>query len=352
MSYNTIEKFEMLVERMGFSVARKLLSVSLGFSAQGIEPFKVKITENLVADPTIEQKIDAIWRDVVFGGNRLVKIFKAVSQTKFDAIDNFFTAASSTLAPHAFTSSFPFPVDQATLDTCNTDLVFCDYSTQAISATRDVKCAILSNKAYFTKTEPVPRSQLSASGQAQIPQGVEVFCRRRVSTQCFHAVILDESTRNIFVAVDVSSLPNTEAGIEFNKLHSYLRDTVRQQLTQGENLFLAIDKLYEEVDQGRIHSVSFVTDDGNTDTIKLPSLSSNGCIKLDQYHAAGEDATSVLSKFKVTKLWDLQDLAVGVELNGRRAMLNSNGPLDKLLIHNCTKLTENILVLDKVLAHI
>ncbi|ELA7005581.1 hypothetical protein RA807_002866 [Vibrio parahaemolyticus] len=351
MTYTATEKFEMLVTRLGFAIARKVLAPALGFSAQGVEPFKAKITERLVTDPSISTKIDDIWRDVVFGGNRKVKIYKSVNQAMFDTINNFFTTSMAGSPPHVYKQSFPFPVTDTVLDTCNTDLVLCDYSTTVLSASRTIKCAILSNKAHYTKTEPVSRSKLTTAGQIQIPQGAELFCRKRVSTQCFHAIILDESTKNVFVAVDVSALPNQEADIEFLNLRNYLRDTVRANLITTGNLFPAIERLYNDVD-GRIHSVSFVTDDGNTDSIKLPTLTSSACIKLDQYHLAGENAASVLSKFKVTKLWDLTDLSVGVELNGRKVMLHSNGPLDSLTIHNCTKLTENIYVLDKVLQHV
>ncbi|OBU23405.1 hypothetical protein CTM88_02400 [Photobacterium aquimaris] len=351
MNYTATEKFEMLVTRLGFTITRKVLAPALGFSALGVEPFKDKINERLTSQPDIATKIDDIWRDVVFGGNRKVKIYKSVNQTLFDTIDQFFTASMAALPNHAYIQSFPFPVADSVLDTCNTDLVLCDYSTQVLSANRTIKCAILSNKAHYTKTEPVSRTQLTSAGQVLIPQGAELFCRKRVSTQCFHAIILDESTNNVFVAVDVSALPNQEAGIEFLNLRNYLRDTVRANLVTTANLFPAIERLYNDVD-GRIHSVSFVTDDGNTDSIKLPTLTSPACIKLDQYHVAGETAASVLSKFKVTKLWDLSDLSIGVELNGRKVMLHSNGPLDSLTTHNCTKLTENIYVLDKVLQHV
>lgn len=351
MSYTATEKFDMLVARLGFTTTRKLLSASLGFSAQGVEPFKVKIRDWEIANPTLSSRIDNIWKDVVFGGNRKVKIYKSVSQVQFDNIDQFFTRAMANLVPHSLNQSFPFPVTAAVLDTCNTELVLCNYSTQIIDTNRTIKCAILSNKAYYTQTETVSRSQLTAAGQTLIPQGAELFCRKRVSTQCFHAIILDESNRNVFVAVDASALPNAESDIEFSNLYSYLRDTVGSNLVSTGNLFPAIEKLYYDAD-GRIHSVSFVTDDGNTDTIKLPTLSSSSCIKLDQYHLAGENAASVLSKFKVTKFWDLNNLSVGVELNGRKVMLHSNGPLDTLIIHNCTKLTENIYVLDKVLQHV
>ncbi|NOH19110.1 hypothetical protein [Vibrio cyclitrophicus] len=355
MNYTAVTKFELLVARLGFAVTRKLLSEKLGFSARGVEPFRDKINEKLVADPSITQKIDDVWRDVVFGGDRSVKLFKSISDVKLGLIDRFFTNSLAQMSPtslHSFQEAYPFPVDEIALESCDSELVLCDYLIQEITPTRVVKCAILCNKAHYTKTEPVSRAQLSSSGQVAIPEGAELFCRKRVSTQCFHAIILDMSTNNVFVAVDVSALPSAEAGIEFNNLHSYLRDTVQANLVTDTNLFRAISHLYDEDDGGRIHSVSFVTDDGNTDFIKLPTLSSQSCIKEDNYHQAGENAASVLSKYKLTKLWDLGDVPVGVELNGRKAMLLGSGSLNKLTTHNCTKLTDNIYVLDKVLAHI
>ncbi|MCX9456693.1 hypothetical protein GOU96_06155 [Vibrio sp. R-1] len=353
MNYTAIEKFELLVTRLSFSVARKLLSDSLGFSAQGIEPFKQKISDRLATDPSISVKIDDIWMDVVFGGNRQITIYKDVSNTKFNSLDSHFStlAAGLTQSNHPYVTNYPFPVDESTLSSCNTDLIFCHYSTMPVVNGRTIKCAVFSNKAYFTKTEPLQRSQLSAAGLAQISQDAQLFCKRRVSTQCFHAVILDSQNNNVYIAIDISALPSAEGSLEFHKLRSYLLGQASVNLVQGENLFRAISSLYDESD-GRIHSVSFVTEDGNTDSIKLPSLASGGCIKNDNYHAAGENAASTLAKFRIIKLWDIGDMTVAAELHGKRAMLLNNGRLEKVIIHNGTKLSEIIYVLDKVLTHI
>ncbi|EGQ9297303.1 TPA: hypothetical protein ACF35N_003083 [Vibrio parahaemolyticus] len=351
MSYTVIDKYRLLVRRLGFNTSRKLLSAKLGFSAQGVEPFETKITEALASDPTVENKIDDIWHNVIFGGDKLVKVYRDVNASKFNTIEQHFSNLPN--STHDYATSFPFPVDESTLSSSSVnDLVVCTYKTEVLSSTRTIKAAVLSNKAFFTKTEPLSRSELSSSGTALLDQGIELFCKRRVSTQCFHVVILDTSTRDIFVSVDVTALPNSEAGREFMRLYNYFRDEVGANLRDHSELFPAVSALYDEVDDGRIHSVSFVTDDGNTDTIKLPSYSSSGCVKDDQYHAAGEVAASTLSKFKITKLWDLNEIPMGVELNGKRAMLLGSGGLDKLRVYNCTKLKENIHVLDKVLEHV
>lgn len=350
MSYSVVDKYDLLVRRLGFQTARKLLSAQFGFSAQGVDPFRDKIVEAMTTDATIEQKLDGIWDEVIFGGDRLIKVFKEVSQAKFNRIRSHFS--SLTPQNHVYVSNFPFPVTQDQLDACVSNLVFCDFSTIASDSNRVIECAVICNKAYYSKTEKLSRNQLSPSGLALMTEGAEMFCRKRISTQCFHTIIFDNVNRNIYITVDVSALPNTEANYEFAKLRKYIRDVIGVQLVDVENLFPTISPLYNETDGGRIHSISFVTDDNNSDTIKLPSLASPGCIKSDNYHRAGEIAASTLSKYRITKIWDLHDATIGAELNGRRAMLYTVGPLELLKVHNCTKLKDNIFVIDKILAHI
>jgi len=160
----------------------------------------------------------------------------------------------------------------------------------------------------------------------------------------------------LFVSIDLSLLPKSEATIQIATVNRFLSETVQISLGNRTNVFSSISNLYDE-NEGRVHLVSFLTADGNADTIKLPNVSSTSCVKDDSYHAAGESATRVLSKYRVTKFWYAESGEesthdIGASVHGTKNMLTTLGPLKEFTTENCTNLKEVMYVTDKVVGNI
>ncbi|WP_188009239.1 hypothetical protein [Grimontia hollisae] len=349
MSDQLVNSVDSIYERIGFPTMRTTLGSICGITATGRDPFKSKLRSQLSSDETLERKVNDYWLNLLLGGQRLASIYPSIGIENLVQIDSFFTSAEKDQSE--FSKKYPQILSESELLEADSDLHFCEYREDAQSG---IKTAIFTNKAYFTSTEELDASKLNDDGKELKQQGAEILCKQRIVTQCFHTVKIDLERKLLISTVDMSKLPRSEAASQRGKINSFLRRELNISIGSAKNLFPAVDKLYQQAD-GRVSLLSFLTSDGNADTLKLPHKFSKKCIKLDNYHKAGEEATKVITKYRIGKLWDISygedmSIAVGLTLPGLRNMLDTTAPLHELITENCTNFQETMFVINKLLS--
>lgn len=356
MAYSIQEKVALIVERVGFNVMRKTLGATLGIKARGVDDFQDKLAQAIQTDTTIAQKIDEYWSGSLSGGQRLIQVYSGIASSDLAKAAQYIE--DNVDSASVFMSSYPYPLRDSVLATQNTHLHLCDFLDLdgLTENSNNIKCGVFANKAYYTKVDRLSSSDLSDDGLRLRESGAELFARKRVNSQSYNTIIVDLDRNLLFVSIDLSLLPKSEATIQIATVNRFLRETVQISLGNQTNVFSSISNLYDE-NEGRIHLVSFLTADGNADTIKLPNVSSTSCVKDDSYHAAGESATRILSKYRVTKFWDTESAEesthdIGASVHGTKNMLTTLGPLKEFTTENCTSLKEVMYVIDKVIGNI
>lgn len=343
-------KLDDIYQCIGWPILRTVLGEQIGITANGMDKFKHRLSEKLLEDANIENKVDVFWQNLIYGGNKLIRIYKFpdTDAVSLNAIDEYLKSQKRDTS--AFWYSYPYALEDAILENQDCELHFSSYDQQ-VAYTRAFKSALFVSKAYYTSTTDLSPEHLSDTGKLLLENGAELVCKQRLVTQCNHSITLDIQRNMLILAVDTSVLPASEANSQMSLLRAFI-DIPQIEWPAPLSLFGAIQKLYQSVD-GRIAMMSFITPDGNGSELSLKR--GQKCLKQDSYHHGGEIAAGVLTMFKIKKLWDLattqtRSTPIGLALFGKKVMLDSASvKLVDAELSNCLSFEHTILLVDKLM---
>ncbi|EKN5029786.1 MULTISPECIES: hypothetical protein [Yersinia] len=348
MSIEIEEKIRLINDRIGWKLTRSLLGGEHGITAQGLDPFIMRFTEAADGNDELSDSIDTFWDNLIFSGNRLLRIFR-VQDEELSRIHE--SLLGLTPDESSFNINYPSPISNDELNAADMSMHFAE-NRQFIIKEKQVFASVILSKAYYTQTFELESSHLSDAGLQLRANGGEIKCKKRMVTQCYNNIIILPASNLVITAVDLSTLPISDAEAQQNRLEHFIQDTTTVALRNPINLFPAINSMYSARD-GRISAVTFLTSDGNSSSLKLTPT--QRCLREDSYHHGGEIASPVLTKYKLGKIWDIryeQDRNVSIELTlpGKRAMLdNPNKALINAVANNSPSLGCLLLIINNLM---
>ena len=356
MVFTADKKLEVICDRIGFTVARRILSFKHGVTASSQNEFISKLAAAMRSKPSIESAIDSFWKDLLLGGERLAHLHK-VKTEDIAKLDKALKRESKRATNNPFQNLYPYPLNSKKLGTVDTNFHVMDLSSYSSPDNNsDLTVAVICSKASYTTTEPIEQEYLSKKGVSLLGD-TEIICRRRNVTQCFDLIIYDKNSDFVLVAADASVLTSSiESRNQLEKLKGYIRTELSMDLVfdRPSNVFPAIPNLYERKD-GRISLLAFVTSDGNPSTLRAKAFKVQ-CLRADAYHKGGESKARVLNKYKLGKQWVIPieenlNVAPGLEINGIRKMAEGGvDPLYHFKLLNCFSLKQTMFTVDKLVA--
>lgn len=349
MNEQSTQLLKDITDRIGWKAVRNVVGKPLGLTAVGLDPFVERIVGSQPQEhDRIRTHIDAIWRSLILSGTRLVKLYKLEESE----LVNIQTSLSSLQKDESlFSQNYPYPLSREQLLGADTDLHYVD-TVSSIVQQHQIETTILTSKAYYTETIDLDASHLSDSGLVLRSNGGEIKCKTREVTQCFNTIMVLPSLGLLAVTIDLSVMPRTESERQQYLVDQFIRDTTGTVLSAPIDLFDLVQEMYEQVD-GRVSQIAFLTSDGNTSSLKLKP--GQNCLRTDSYHHGGEEASPILTKYKLGKIWDLTDstsqpFSVELVLPGKRAMIDKpNSHLYDAVIDKCTTIEQTFFVINKML---
>lgn len=347
MAYSLSEKITLIHKRIGLKNMRALLGNPHSIRAVGIAEFAQKFEQAALKDPKIEQAVDDLWNQLIFGGKRLIQIWKC-DNTEFTKITDFLAQLKPDLK-NSLTDQYPLP--GSNLAASDRDFHFTEERTFK-SRGFDLRVFMFCVKTKYTATEEIEDSLLSTDGLDLKKHGAKIFYKSVIDTLCYNFIALDATEKHVILGVDTSELPSNDAVFAALRLKDFIRDKTSIFLDKPINFFPAIENLYQAKD-GSVTSISFLTSDGNTSSLSIKSGQS--CLRQDTYHHGGETAAKILSKFKLNKNWQIskpasQHVSIGLELPGKRIMLDTSVPLTELNTTACPSIDELAIVIRNTLS--
>jgi len=289
-----------------------------------------------------------VWQNLLLSGTRLVKLYKLTT----DQIHTLRTSIASIERDESlFCQSYPYPLSREELLSADTDLHYLETATSVVHQV-SVETTILTSKAYYTETVELDASHLSDAGLILRSNGGEIKCKTREVTQCFNTVMIIPELQLLALTVDLSVMPRSESERQQFLLDQFVRTTSGLTLPAPVDLFGLVQEMYEQVD-GRVSQMAFLTSDGNTSSLKLRPGES--CLRSDSYHHGGEEASPILTKYKLGKIWDLTDsnsqsYPVELILPGKRAMIDKpNSHLYEAILDRCSSIDQIFFIINKML---
>ncbi|WP_241609027.1 hypothetical protein [Rosenbergiella australiborealis] len=338
-----------ITERIGWKLAKNIVGRPLGVTSIGLSPLIERLQsleEN--KQKKVAEHIGAVWQNLLLSGTRLIKLYKLQSD-EIRTIRN--TISSLNRDDSSFCRNYPYPLSKEDLISADTDLHFLDTSATNVNQI-SLETTLLTSKAYYTETIELDSSHLSDTGLVLRSNGGEIKCKTREVTQCFNTIIVLPELELIALTVDLSVMPRAESERQQFLLEKFIRVTTGIVLPLAIDLFGLVQEMYEQGD-GRVSQMAFLTSDGNTSSLKLRPGES--CLRADSYHHGGEEASPILTKYKLGKIWDLADsdyqsLPVELVLPGKRAMIDKpNSHLYDAIIDNCSSIEQIIFIIKKML---
>ncbi len=350
MSLALDQKINVIYDRIGWNTLRSQLGGTIGVTAISRREFTDRAVNKSRQDVSIAKSVDDFWTNLIIGGSRFIRVYE-LENAEVKKVHDWLSSTSIT--NNAFTNKFPYPLDASQLESLELEnnlmeLIHFDAADNSTNRAGGLFCS----KAYYTTSMELDSNYLSDDGKELLNNGGEIIMRKRHVTQCFNLIYCDLDTNQIWLAIDGSVLPRTEASPQFASLRRLVLEGSGVELDHAVNLMPAVDELYTRAD-GRITSMGFITPDGNTSNIKLKR--SQDCLRQDVYHRGGEDAAKILAKFRLGKAWEIQTDAqkpnpVAIELPGRRAMLdNVDDRLIEVHTFNCLDFKDLSFLINKTL---
>lgn len=339
------KKIRFIHSKLGWINTRKQLGSRLQITASGLAPFIAKAEEKVADKPAFANIIDSFFQKILLGGAHCVRVF-SVSEGTEPQIESIFSQA---VEENEFTATYPLPLEKPELENAPMSVTLVEKQEIEFNDS-SFPVNIYCNKAYFTSTDKLEPSFLNDDGIELLNDGALITCKKRHTVQCYSFVFYDKIKKQLILGVDVSQLPRAEVGKVFSSLVNHITPMYRIRLKTAQNYFSAVQPLYTNRD-GFVTSVGFLTPDGNTSGMRAKKAES--CLKVDSYHKGGEDAAKVLTKFRLTKAWKIEnddtENFISISLPGNKFMLNDPlKKLDELCTQDCLGLTDIIFMIDKV----
>ncbi|MGJ7468801.1 hypothetical protein [Kosakonia cowanii] len=350
MHEQTTQTLRDITERLGWKTVKKLLGPKFGLTAVGLDPF-INRLEQVTDDEgikNIEGVVNTVWQDLVLSGTRLVKLYRIEPKI-------LLKIQSSLAAQHQdqsiFTQAYPIPLSREQLLVADSDIHYLETVTNVVND-KQIDTTIVTSKAFYTDIIELDASHLSDAGLQLQANGGEIKCKTRDVTQCFNTIMVIPSESLLVLTVDLSVLPRSESERQQYLVDQYVRSVTGITLPAPLDLFSLVQEMYEQID-GRISEISFLTSDGNASSLKLKPGQS--CLRTDSYHHGGETASPILTKYKLGKIWDLEQapaqfLSVELILPGKRAMIDKpNSHLYDAVVDKCSSIDQISFVIKKML---
>ncbi|EHL8247832.1 hypothetical protein KE430_004011 [Escherichia coli] len=349
MNEQTINLLRDITERVGWKLTKKIVGEPLGVTSVGLDLFiaRLQATED-VDQEAVSTHIGEVWQNLLLSGTRLVKLYKLEPEEVQTLRENINALERD---ESVFCESYPYPLPKDVLLAADTDLHFLETTFSVVNKV-SLETTILTSKAYYTETIELDATHLSDAGLALRSNGGEIKCKTREVTQCFNTIMILPELHLLALTVDLSVMPRSESERQQFLLDQFIRTTTGLTLPAPIDLFGLVQEMYEQTD-GRISQMSFLTSDGNTSSLKLRPGES--CLRSDSYHHGGEEASPILTKYKLGKIWDLTDSAsqvfpVELILPGKRAMIDKpNSHLYDAIIDRCSSIEHILFVINKML---
>ncbi|APY64633.1 hypothetical protein ABSP09_004621 [Salmonella enterica subsp. enterica serovar Typhimurium] len=349
MNEQTVNLLKDITERVGWKLTKKIVGEPLGVTSVGLDPFIARLQATVETEQeAVAAHIGGVWRNLLLSGTRLVKLYKLQAneiQTLRNAI------VSLNRDDSLFCQNYPYPLSREELLTADTDLHYLETVSTVFNGV-SLETSILTSKAYYTETIELDASHLSDSGLVLRSNGGEIKCKTREVTQCFNTVMILPELQLVALTIDLSVMPRSESERQQFLLDQFVRNVSGLTFPSPIDLFGLVQEMYEQVD-GRISQMAFLTSDGNTSSLKLRPGES--CLRTDSYHHGGEEASPILTKYKLGKIWDLTDSAsqifpIELILPGKRAMIDKpNSHLYDAIIDRCSSVEHILFVINKML---
>lgn len=349
MNEQTVNLLKDITERVGWKLTKKIVGEPLGVTSVGLDPFIARLQATVETEQeAVAAHIGGVWQNLLLSGTRLVKLYKLQAneiQTLRNAI------ASLDRDDSLFCQKYPYPLSREELLTADTVLHFLETASTIFNQV-SLETTILTSKAYYTETIELDASHLSDSGLVLRSNGGEIKCKTREVTQCFNTVMILPELQLVALTIDLSVMPRSESERQQFLLDQFVRNASGLTFPSPIDLFGLVQEMYEQVD-GRISQMAFLTSDGNTSSLKLRPGES--CLRTDSYHHGGEEASPILTKYKLGKIWDLTDSAsqsfpIELILPGKRAMIDKpNSHLYDAIIDRCSSVEHILFVIKKML---
>ncbi|EPE7163204.1 hypothetical protein ACSMAE_000486 [Cronobacter sakazakii] len=350
MYEQTTNTLKDITERIGWKAVKKILGTPLGITAVGLDPFITRVHEiaSREEDQDVHGLINSVWHSLLLSGTRLVKLYKLDEEILLQI-----QSCLSLQQPDqsSFCQAYPLPLSREQLLAADTDLHYVETVTSIVNQ-QQVQTTVVTAKAYYTDIVELDASHLSDAGLELRANGGEIKCKTRDVTQCFNTIMIIPSQGILALTVDLSVLPRNESERQQFIVDQYVRTVTGVTLPAPMDLFGLVQEMYEQQD-GRISQMAFLTSDGNTSALKLKPGQS--CLRTDSYHHGGETASPILTKYKLGKIWDLQEstshtLSVELVLPGKRAMIDKpNSHLYDAIIDKCQSVDQLFFVIKKML---
>ncbi|HBQ2535124.1 TPA: hypothetical protein L7T56_004078 [Klebsiella pneumoniae] len=349
MNEQTFNLLKDITERLGWKQTKKIVGEPLGVTSVGLDLFIERLQGTEEAQQVrVAEHIDSVWHNLLLSGTRLVKLYKLQP----DEIQTLRTAIASIERDDSlFSQNYPYPLSREQLLTADTDLHFLETTSLSLNQV-SIETTILTSKAYYTETIELDASHLSDSGLVLRSNGGEIKCKTREVTQCFNTVMILPELQLVALTIDLSVMPRSESERQQFLLDQFVRNASGITFPSPLDLFGLVQEMYEQAD-GRISQMAFLTSDGNTSSLKLRPGES--CLRTDSYHHGGEEASPILTKYKLGKIWDLADsssrsFTVELVLPGKRAMIDKpNSHLYDAIIDRCSSVEHIVFIINKML---
>lgn len=325
-------------------------------TAGGWDQLSTKIDEEVLGNVQRQQEISdalaAIFEEVLAVGSRAVRLYRVSTNDARQMVDYF-----SILSPEqsVYLSQYPAPLPLQSLEGIPQINYLCEVKRVGNAVT-----LVFCRKRFVEERESRSRNQI---GDAAINsfgwQDYDefVFIKRRF-VQTYEIVRVDGDRELVELRVENSLVRDT--GSALNELQVKINEllTVNFQnqihLGEAENLFPAIQSLYDNPDEGIVVELGFTTATGSAKHEKMRRAGSD--LRNELYHVGGKNAIfGALTPFRIAIRWGCngQPATEEVLLPGGIRHLSSGSPyLGYMEVKGVGTEERMQSVVEKILAHL
>ncbi len=341
--------------RMPLTVGRAILKSSGIAVGQGWENTveKFRSLEDSQGGVPVGAQSDAqsLYEQHLRCGEKSVRLYE-IDPHEIDQLREAISAAS--VPSSEFKEIYPFLMDQSDLETVD------DLEPHLVNISFDADETVLefSSKRMIEIREKLSSSDLSEDARAEFGDVDEIITVRRGYRHMVDAISIPRSGNVVLARVDSpKDMPTEYSSVAHSKLAVTVNNTLGvEALTEGMNIFGAIDKIYKDPSEGTVVEMAFTT---RTASIKHEKMrKKNLDLRTEIYHEAGSAAVAgKIDPFRISVRWksNIGGLSTPIEasLNSTVRQLHSASPvLTEVIVRGCATTEQFQDVITRISNHV
>ncbi|WP_167648825.1 hypothetical protein [Mameliella alba] len=250
----------------------------------------------------------------------------------------------------SLSSEYPYLVSDQDLTSGDGNM-----SVVRVESNEDGVGAVLSSIFHVKRREEIPFADFE-NPKEMASRYQEVVGLTYEPMQLFHVVWMPHHRDFLEIRVDH---PRGVAEADAHGMHSILKKKVNSwgcvALDQPVNLFPAVRPFYEDMDEGVVTQMTFLTTTGGIKDEKMPRRRRNADQRTEKYHVAGRDAVEAIAIYRIAVEWSfsedevLYQPSVSLAASGPSGAGGRGDPtISGALIKNCVRAADYEFVIERL----